>query len=259
MGGNITALEVKGNFDDCQRMVKEAFQDAEIRSQLEMTSANSINIARLIPQMFYYFWACAQLPKATKEFIISVPSGNFGNLTAGLMAKRMGLPVDRFVMATNVNDVVPKYLETGTFTARASQKTISNAMDVGNPSNFARMLDLYGNKASAMRRDIIAFSFTDAETKQMMRVFHKAHGYVLDPHGAVGCLGLQKYHTKYGQARTCIFLETAHPAKFQSTVEKTLGKKVKIPPQLKQYFKRKKKAALISNKFEDLKKFLLSI
>ena len=258
MGGNITALEVKGNFDDCQRMVKEAFQDAEIRAQLELTSANSINIARLIPQMFYYFWAYAQLPKGTKEFVVSVPSGNFGNLTAGLMAKRMGLPVDRFVMATNANDVVPRYLASGTFTARDSKKTISNAMDVGNPSNFARMLDLYGGKVTAMRKDITAFSFTDKETKQLMRDFHTKHGYMLDPHGAVGCLGVQSHHKKHGAKGVCVFLETAHPAKFQGTVEMTLGKKVKIPPQLKQYLQRTKKAHLVRNKFEDLKKFLLT-
>lgn len=260
MGGNISALEVEGNFDDCQRMVKEAFQDSEIRSRLALTSANSINIARLIPQMFYYFWAFAQAQtggqKKVQEVVISVPSGNLGNLTAGLMAKRMGLPVAQYIASTNVNNVVPVYLATGVFAVRPSMQTISNAMDVGNPSNFARMLELYDNDVHAMQKDIIGKSFTDAETKEVMKKVYTEQGYMLDPHGAVGYLGLTDYLVKNPDARG-IFFETAHPAKFQDVVEAVLLEKIKLPPQLEEYTLRTKKSVVIPATFEALKSQLL--
>jgi len=261
MGSNITALEVEGSFDDCQHMVKEAFQDAETRAAKELTSANSINIARLIPQMFYYFWAYAQLSQTKKELVVSVPSGNFGNLTAGLMAKRMGLPVAHFVASTNVNNVVPEYLQSGLFETRPSVQTISNAMDVGNPSNFARMLDLYGGDVREMHKDVLGLSFTDEETKAAVHEVYTTLNYMLDPHGAVGYLGLRTYleHAKdHADQIQGVFLETAHPAKFQDVVEKTLGTKVEIPTQLQVYLERKKEAKLISKNFNDLKQFLLA-
>ena len=186
LGGNIRALEVEGVFDDCQRLVKQAFLDKELNQSLLLSSANSINIARLIPQTFYYLHAYALLPETEREIIISVPSGNFGNLTAGLFAKKMGLPVSRFVAATNINDVVPHYLSVGQFAPRASLPTISNAMDVGNPSNFARMLDLYNSDLDATRADIYGAAFTDEQTRQTMAEVFRTQGYVLDPNGAVG-------------------------------------------------------------------------
>ncbi|MBI5448784.1 threonine synthase [Candidatus Gottesmanbacteria bacterium] len=257
MGGNITALEVEGSFDDCQRMVKEAFQDEEIRQARELTSANSINIARLIPQAFYYFWAYTELPRISDKVVISVPSGNFGNLSAGLFAKHMGLPVDHFVAATNVNDIVPKYLNSGVFETRPSQPTISNAMDVGSPSNFSRMLELYDHDVERMRGDIIGMRFTDDETREAIRDVYNKYGYVMDPHGAVGYLGLRgALHDMPGAKG--IFLETAHPAKFLDTVKSILGIDIEIPEQLRQYLNRKKEAVLVSNNFIDLKKFLLS-
>ncbi len=191
-GENITAIEVDGTFDDCQRMVKQAFGDNEIRNKLTLSSANSINIARLIPQSFYYFYAYAQLKDKNRPLVFSVPSGNFGNLTAGLLAAKMGLPVSKFIASTNINDVVPQYIDNGNFKPRPSTTTISNAMDVGNPSNFARMLDLMPS-VNDMRSTVEGYSFNDDETRAIMKdVFHKYH-YILDPHGAIGYLGLQVY------------------------------------------------------------------
>jgi threonine synthase len=254
---NITALEVKGTFDDCQRLVKEAFLDPALRDSFFLTSANSINIARLIPQTFYYFYAYARRKHRDKPLVFSVPSGNFGNLTGGLLAKRMGLPVKQFVAATNVNDVVPEYLKTSLMIPRPSQHTLSNAMDVGNPSNFARMEDLYNKDFSAICRDITGYAFTDDETIEAMRYVSKSYRYTLDPHGAIGYLGLRKYLSENRGEVNGIFLETAHPAKFKQVVEKAIDLPIGLPPSLEKFMKGKKKSHPVSNVYRDFKKTLL--
>lgn len=253
LGRNITALEVDGTFDDCQRLVKTAFLDQELRDKYFLTSANSINIARLIPQSFYYFSAYARRPRRDKDVVFSVPSGNFGNLTAGLFAKRMGLPVSKFVASTNVNDVVPEYLQRGVLTPRPSIHTLSNAMDVGNPSNFARMMDLYQNDVNAVRAEIAGYSFTDSETTDIMRKMSDETGYVLDPHGAVGYLGLKKYLEESGSDSNAIFLATAHPAKFKDVVERALGKEIPLPDTLGEFVKGVKKSVPVSKEYEEFK------
>lgn len=237
MGHNITALKVDGTFDDCQALVKQAFLDNVLRSKLPLSSANSINIARLIPQSFYYFEAFKQVNDGATPVVFSVPSGNFGNLTAGLMAYKMGLPVAHFIAATNLNDEVPLYLASGNFVARPSIATISNAMDVGNPSNFSRMLDLFsgieggdGSTWNNMRAIISGYSFDDSHTRDAMRMVYDRYGYVIDPHGAVGILAALAYQEK-GMHKT-IVLETAHPSKFKAEVEQTLGTAVEIPERL---------------------------
>ncbi|HET9052654.1 MAG TPA: threonine synthase, partial [Cyclobacteriaceae bacterium] len=230
LGQNITALEIDGSFDDCQRLVKQAFLDEELTQKFFLTSANSINIVRLIPQSFYYFYAWSRL-KDKSNVVFAVPSGNFGNLTAGLIAKRMGLPINHFIASTNRNDIVPEYLQTGAFNPRPSQSTISNAMDVGNPSNFARMMDLYNNDLNTIKSGITGYTFSDEETKQVMQDVYKKSNYVLDPHGAVGYLGLKKYFSENNDA-TGVFLETAHPAKFLEVVEDVLKQKITIPEKL---------------------------
>src|SRR5690606_26189611 len=232
LGHNITALEVDGTFDDCQRLVKEAFVDPDLTRSLFLTSANSINVARLIPQSFYYIHAYAQLRHLDLPIVFAVPSGNFGNLTAGLLAMKMGLPVAKFVACTNVNDVVPEYLESGMFNPRPSIQTISNAMDGANHSNFARMLDLYNHDREAMAADLYGCSFTDEETRDAMRDVYARTGYVLDPHGAVGYLGIRSYLCQYGPAAG-VFLETAHPGKFRDVVEETLDRSIELPEGLK--------------------------
>lgn len=258
LGHNITALEVDGTFDDCQRLVKEAFVDPDLTRSLFLTSANSINVARLIPQSFYYIHAYAQLRHLDLPIVFAVPSGNFGNLTAGLLAMKMGLPVAKFVACTNVNDVVPEYLESGMFNPRPSIQTISNAMDVGNPSNFARMLDLYNNDREAMAADLYGCSFTDEETRDAMRDVYARTGYVLDPHGAVGYLGTRSYLCQYGPAAG-VFLETAHPGKFRDVVEETLDRSIELPEGLKAFAAGKKQSVPMSAEFADLKEFLLKV
>jgi threonine synthase len=255
LGGNITALEIEGTFDDCQRMVKEAFLDRDLQQKLFLTSANSINIARLIPQSFYYFYAWSRI-KTQLPVVFSVSSGNFGNLTAGLLAKRMGLPIHHFVASTNSNDVVPAYLNTGLFQPRASASTISNAMDVGNPSNFARMLDLFQQSHEQMTSEISGYHFSDDETKRAMQHVYHEFNYVLDPHGAVGYLGLKRYQQEC-PGTTGIFLETAHPAKFKETVETVLSTSVEMPSGLLKFLSREKKTTQIKNHFEDLKNWLM--
>jgi threonine synthase len=254
LGGNITALAVDGTFDDCQRLVKEAFADPALKA-MRLTSANSINIGRLLPQIFYYFHGWAQLPDASSELIVSVPSGNFGNLTAGLMAKRLGLPVKRFVAATNVNDVVPDYLRSGVFRPRPSVATLSNAMDVGNPSNFARMLALYDGDVDRMRADVEWATLTDAQARAVMaRTFHEL-GYVLDPHSAVAASGLEKALGQ-GGAATGIFLATAHPAKFAGVVEPAVGAPVPLPPRLAECLRREPKVRRLGKTLADLRPLL---
>lgn len=264
LGHNVRALEVEGTFDDCQALVKQAFLDKDLRKALRLSSANSINLARLIPQSFYYFRAFQQLPRRDLPVVFSVPSGNFGNLTAGLIARRMGLPVQRFLAATNINHVVPDYLKTGEFQPRPSQQTISNAMDVGNPSNFARMLDLYGGSVARMRKDIEGFFYTDTQTCDAMLDVHAETGYVIDPHGAVGWLALQDYRAKAkgnakAQAFQGVVLETAHPAKFLHVVEPLIGQPVEMPERLGRLAEEEKVAHPLSSDFDEFKDYLLNV
>ncbi len=257
LGENITALEISGTFDDCQALVKKAFLDADLNQRQRLSSANSINIARLIPQSFYYFEAWKQLADKTTPVAFSVPSGNFGNLTAGLFAKKMGLPVHHFIAATNVNDVVPAYLANGEYRPRPSVRTLSNAMDVGNPSNFTRMLDLYCSTWNIMRDEISGYGFNDAATEVAMREIKQRFGYVMDPHGAVGYLALETYLQTHPQAQGVI-LETAHPAKFKEDVEKILGEPTDIPERLAILTNKPKQATTMPNDFSVFKNWLMS-
>lgn len=252
LGQNITALEVDGNFDDCQKMVKSAFLDRDLNKKMTLTSANSINIARLIPQSFYYFWAFSQLDN-TKNVAFSVPSGNYGNLTAGLLAKAMGLPIKHFIASSNANDIVPAYLKTGEYKTYASKQTISNAMDVGNPSNFYRMSDLHGNSWKKIKSTISGVSFDDNTTKEAMKSVYQQYNYTLDPHGAVGYLGLNNYLQNTDS--TGIFLETAHPAKFKDVVDEVVGN-VDIPERLKSCLDQKKVSIEMSKSYDQFREFL---
>ncbi|WP_339658915.1 threonine synthase [uncultured Polaribacter sp.] len=252
LGQNITALEVDGVFDDCQEMVKTAFLDEEITKTL--TSANSINVARWLPQMFYFFFAYKELQSKNKDLIFSVPSGNFGNICAGVMAQKLGLPIKHFVASTNVNDTVPNYLIDGVYKPKPSKATISNAMDVGNPSNFIRIQELFNNDLNALKKAFSSYSFTDDETRATMKEIYKNSGYVADPHGAVGYLGLKKYGLKENEFG--VFLETAHPVKFLDVVEAVLPVKVEIPEQIKKVIDNKKVAFKATN-YQDLKDFLM--
>jgi threonine synthase len=256
LGKNITALEIDGTFDDCQALVKSAFMDEELNANMKLTSANSINVARFLPQAFYYFYAYAQLKKLGKEnkTVICVPSGNFGNITAGLFAKRMGLPIYRFIAANNLNDIFLQYLLTGKYSPRASVPTIANAMDVGDPSNFARILDLYQSSHDDILSDIAGCTYTDEEIKQTMKATYEKTGYLLDPHGAVGYRALNEF---LEPEETGVFLETAHPAKFLETVESTIGTKVEIPQKLQEFMKGQKQSIELSKNFEVFKDFLL--
>ncbi len=258
LGKNITALEVDGTFDDCQALVKNAFMDEELNSQLRLTSANSINVARFLPQSFYYFHAWAQLIRhnPAAKAVISVPSGNLGNLTAGLFAKRMGLPVERFIAANNRNDVFREYLLTGNYSPRSSVQTIANAMDVGAPSNFDRILDLYGHDHRTITGDITAYRYSDEEICNTIRVTQQQTGYLLDPHGACGYLAL-KEGLQPGESG--IFLATAHPAKFKETVEECTGKPVTIPEDLAAFMQNKKESIELPNDFSLFKKALLRL
>lgn len=260
-GGNIKALEIDGTFDDCQALAKQILSDEELNQKFTLTSANSINIARLIPQSFYYFWAFAQLQKLGKPIVLSVPSGNFGNLTAGLFAKKMGLPIHQFIASTNENDVVPKFLETGNYQPKPSKQTISNAMDVGNPSNFERMKSLFSNDVSEFRKEIVSYSFSDEETKNTMRKVKKEFNYTLDPHGAVAYLGLenlrQAQSDNISENFIGILLETAHPAKFVEVVEEVLKEKVIIPEKLEAFNKKEKQSLEFSVDFKSLKSYLM--
>ena len=231
LGGNVKPVAVDGTFDDCQSMVKAAFANESLRASVRLTSANSINVGRLIPQMFYFAHAWAQLPPGTDPPIFSVPSGNFGNLTAGLMARRIGIPAAGFVATTNMNDVVPEYLETGVLRLRPSCPTISNAMDVGNPSNFERIRKLYAGDLGRLRSDVVGSAHTDDETRRCIADVFERTGYVLDPHSAVGYLGLEAGRRRWPQSSP-IVLATAHPAKFPEVVEPEIGRAVPVPPRL---------------------------
>lgn len=258
LGQNITSLEVKGSFDDCQRLVKTAFMDPEINEKLRLTSANSINIARLLPQSFYYFNAYRQLLDKSRKLVISVPSGNFGNLTAGLIARQMGLSVSQFIASTNINDVVPEYLVTGEYHPRESLATIANAMDVGDPSNFARILSLYGNSYEKITSDITGYSYTDDEIREAITLVYRNYKYLLDPHAATAYMGVKSF-LQSNPDHTGIFLETAHPAKFSESVEKCIGTKIKIPGKLADFMNREKRSIPIGWKFEEFKDYLMSL
>jgi threonine synthase len=254
-GGNIFPLEVKGNFDDCQQMVKQAFLDAELKQRLRLSSANSINIARLIPQSFYYVEGWKQIKRKEKATTFVVPSGNFGNLTAGILAQRMGLPARHFVAATNANKIVPDYLETQIFEPKASIPTLSNAMDVGNPSNFVRLLDLYGSTWNMMQRNITGFHFSDEETLQAIGASMEKFGYLPCPHTAVGLMAATKFRTIKPDEQTVV-LATAHPAKFIPVIEKAIGHPPDIPETLDQLQHREGNAQKIEARFSELKAFL---
>lgn len=257
LGQNITAIEVDGVFDDCQRLVKSAFMDEELCNHMKLTSANSINVARFLPQAFYYFYAYAQLKKLGKSdnMVVCVPSGNFGNITAAIFGREMGLPVKRFIAANNANDVVCEYLANGKFNPRPSIQTIANAMDVGDPSNFARILDLYGHSVEAIRADIAGATFSDAQIADTVRDCLRQTGYQLDPHGACGYRALQE---GLQEGETGFFLETAHPAKFKSVVEGITGHTVEIPARLAAFMKGEKQSVPMSCDFQDFKQFLLA-
>lgn len=249
LGQNITACEVDGTFDDCQKMVKDAFLNAELKQKYNLTSANSINMARLIPQSFYYFWTYAKLG-GKRDLAISVPSGNYGNLTAGLLAKKMGLPVKQFIASANANDIVPAYLKSGNFEPRRSVETISNAMDVGNPSNFYRMNDLFDASVENFKSELVGYAYSDQQTRNTIKEVYDATGYLLDPHGAVGYLGLKAFMKDNDVVG--IFLETAHPAKFLDVVEPVIDQKIEIPQRLKDYIERQKLATEIDADLDQL-------
>ncbi len=256
LGQNIRALEVTGTFDDCQRMVKKAFNDDSLTGSVKLTSANSINVARWLPQMLYYLLAYRQRGESGGKLVFSVPSGNFGNICAGMMAQQMGLPIHHFIASTNVNDTVPRYMRTSEYHPKPSTATISNAMDVGDPSNFVRILRLYGNDFKTLEGNLSSYSFTDTETRKGMKTLFNQYGYVSDPHGAVGYLGLRKYREEH-PGTDGIFLETAHPVKFLDVVRTTLETEIPLPPQILEIMDREKVATPIST-YEELKGFLLA-
>jgi len=257
MNRNIYAFEVQGTFDDCQQLVKRAFLDTELKKRFYLSSANSINIARLLPQSFYYFYAYAQLPDKSNTIIISVPSGNFGNLTAGLLAKNMGLPVDVFIAAVNKNDIFPVYLKTGKFVPKAAVKTLSNAMDVGNPSNFYRIVSLYENNIEHIRRVVHSESISDEQTKAGIREVYNKYNYIIDPHGAVAYVAMKNYSKMKKQEGVFILLETAHPAKFYDIVNETLKIEVQIPHGLSVVLNKRKESIEISSEFVQFKSYIL--
>ena len=259
LGQNITAIEVNGTFDDCQALVKSAFMDEEINAKMKLSSANSINVARFLPQMFYYFHAYAQLAQRgqlDKDIVVAVPSGNFGNITAALIAKRMGLPIKRFIAANNSNDVFYQYLRTGIYSPKPSIATIANAMDVGDPSNFARILDLYSDSHDAICKDISGYTYTDEQISETVARTYKDDGYLLDPHGATAYRALIE-GLNVGEAG--IFIETAHPAKFKDTVEAIIGEPVQVPDKLQKFINGKKQTVKMPSGFHSFKKFLMNI
>lgn len=256
MGQNISTLEVEGTFDDCQAMVKTAFNDEELRSKINLSSANSINVARFLPQSFYYFGSYEQLEDKTKPVVYSCPSGNFGNLTAGMFAQRMGLPISRFIGATNANDVIPEYLKTGIYKARPSIPTISNAMDIGDPSNFVRILELHGGDWEKVKENMVGYGFTDEETKAGMKDVITRTGYLMEPHGVIGYMALKEYQKEHDVQG--IVLGTAHAAKFGEVVEPVIGQKVEIPERLQEFMNRTKVATLIKPDYAEFKAYLLA-
>jgi len=256
LGNNISALEVEGSFDDCQRMVKEAFLDDNLREQRALSSANSINIARLLPQSVYYAWAWKQVSNAD-SVVFSVPSGNFGNINAGILAKRMGLPVKKFIAATNANDVFPKYLQSGKIKPQPSKHTLSNAMDVGKPSNLDRILKLYNQDLNALQEELTSWSFSDNETRSSIHNTKDSFNYIIDPHTAIGLLGLDTYHRENGTDYMGIVLGTAHPGKFADVIEPIISEKVSMPKRLQESMSKEKHATMVPNQYSSLKEYLL--
>lgn len=259
LGCNVTALEVDGTFDDCQRLVKTAFVDNELKGRLNLTSANSINVARFLPQIFYYFHACAQWkkmnPRRKTELVFSIPSGNFGNITAASFARRMGLPVKRLIAANNRNDVFFDFLRTGQYRPRPSVATLANAMDVGDPSNFARVLDLFDHSHEAVCRHIRGARFDDRQIAETISALYKETGYIMDPHGACGYAALKE---GLENDEAGIFLETAHPAKFKEIVEKIIGAEIEMPGQLASFMQGEKQTVPLSSRYEDFKAYLMA-
>ncbi|WP_088340888.1 threonine synthase [Robiginitalea sediminis] len=255
LGKNIRALRVRGTFDDCQAMVKTAFLDPDLEGAVRLTSANSINVARWIPQMLYYVLAVRALGPGAAAPVFAVPSGNFGNICAGLLARHMGMPCAHFIAATNANDTVPRYMQTGRYDPHPAVPTISNAMDVADPSNFVRIRELFGDRFPELSATLSARAFTDTQTREAMKTLYDSYGYVADPHGAVGYLGLQAFRDTYPEAPG-IFLETAHPIKFRPEVENTLGLRLDIPPQIQTVMGKEKQWFPVAH-YEDVKAFLL--
>ena len=256
LGKNIKALEVKGVFDDCQDMVKQAFLDEDLTSKMQLTSANSINVARWLPQLFYFMFTYKQLHKTHKNIVFSVPSGNFGNICAGMMAQQLGLPVEHFIASNNANNVVTEYLNTKIFRAKPSIQTISNAMDVGNPSNFVRIQEIYKNDFKTLKDNLSSYSFSDRQTKEAIKELYNDYSYVSDPHGAIGYLGCKSYLKKHPDTH-CVFLETAHPTKFLDIVEDTIRENIDLPEQILSVMDKKKQSIKIST-YDELKSYLLN-
>ncbi|WP_339842023.1 threonine synthase [uncultured Maribacter sp.] len=256
LGQNITALEVDGTFDDCQAMVKNAFLDKDLLAHMKLTSANSINVARWLPQLFYFLFAYKQAKSKGKEIVFSVPSGNFGNICAGLVAQRLGMPVDHFIASTNVNDTVPQFMLTKEYSPKPSTATISNAMDVGDPSNFIRIRHLFQDDFEALKKNLSSYSFDDEQTKEALKEIYNINGYIADPHGAVGYLGLKRYQEQHPNTYG-IFLETAHPVKFMDIVEDTLAEQLEIPSQIQKVMGKTKKSTNITT-YQNLKDFLMT-
>lgn len=256
LGKNIHAIEVEGNFDDCQQMVKQAFADNDINQKLFLTSANSINVARWLPQQFYYFFAYKQWADKKHPPVISVPSGNFGNICAGILAKQSGLPVHHFIAACNSNDVVTQYLQTTNYQPQTAKPTLSNAMDVGNPSNFIRILEIFHHQFPDLAKNLSSFSISDEETMMTIKEVYEKTNYLLDPHGAVGYLSLERFLEKHPD-RKGVFLETAHPVKFPDAVEEATSAKINMPPSLSSIMKAEKKSIKMKASYELFKNFLL--
>jgi len=259
-GANIHPMEIKGTFDDCQKIVKQLLRDPKITTKHRITTANSINIARLLPQTVYYFKAVTQIENDEKPYVC-VPSGNFGNLCAGIIAKKMGLGIHRFIAATNINDVIPQYLLTGEYNPKPSRTTLSNAMDVGNPSNFERILELYRDNDQQIKEDLIGMSFTDEQTKSLIKEVYHDHHYLLDPHGAIGFLAMKKGAIDYHELRhrKGITLETAHPAKFKKDMDLILGNPMNIPMRLKERLEKKEAFIILPNEYEIIQDYLMDM
>jgi len=255
LGQNIKALEVNGTFDDCQAMVKTVFLDEELTSKMQLTSANSINVARWLPQLFYFMFAYKQLHNKYDDIVFSIPSGNFGNICAGMMAQQLGLPIKHFVAANNANNVITRYLISKLYKPKPSVQTISNAMDVGAPSNFIRIQEIYKNNFDILKENLSSYSFTDDETREAMREVYNNYNYVADPHGAVGYLGCKSYLEENPNTH-CVFLETAHPTKFLDVVEEVIKEEQTLPEQIQAIMGKEKESVAIST-YDDLKKFLL--
>ena len=256
LGKNIHALEIEGTFDDCQQMVKQAFTDTELSQKLFLTSANSINVARWLPQQFYYFFAYKQWADKEHPPVISVPSGNFGNICAGILANQSGLPVNHFIAACNVNDIVTDYLHTEILKPRLAVPTLSNAMDVGNPSNFVRILEIFHHQFPELKSKLSSYSISDEDTVATIKEVYEQHDYLLDPHGAVGYQALKKYLTTNPSAKG-IFLETAHPVKFPDAVENIIGKKIELPSSIKDIMTQEKKSTKMKAEYNELKSYLM--